>query len=846
MRRKLKEIKVAVAGQPNSGKSTIFNLLTGGRQHVANYPGITVEKKTGTYRIQEHKVFLTDLPGTYSLTSYSLEERIARDFLLQEKPEVIVDIVDATNLERNLYLVFQLAEIGIPLVIDLNMADVAKSRGFQIDTEKLSQEIGAEIVPTVGNKGRGKRELRQTIHKAYESKKSPRRLDYGKELESILKPLGQFLSKDANFSKRYPIRWLAVKLLENDSEAQRAVKKYSTNGEEILSYVEEERKKFISQYEEAPEKSIAHQRYREAEKIVGHCVKQIRTEPKTLTDRIDMVVCNRFSGLIVLLGTIYAMYNLSIVQGYKITNYTWPLLAGLQKFLVLSLPPEGFVFDPLLRAMPLGVIGGVIAVLNYVPIFIILFALIAIMEDTGYLARMSFILDRVFRYFGLHGQSVLPLVLGGVYVGGCAIPGVMACRGIKDEKARLATMLVVPLMNCLAKIPLYVLLLGLFFAATKGIMMFFIGTITIIIALGVAKILSLTILKRKESAPFILEMPPYHLPTIGGVLRRCLERLGIFIKKIITVVMVVMCLVYLLINFPGLSKERKAHYNSQANRIKKSFMKKIGEDNPYTKLLAGDGLINFTKYRNDYRAATRGVEEEKTKKVIEQKFRQRNFEFFKIVKKGKYELEGKKIKDKDAKKVHKTYKKVFNQRRELRAEKKKETIKGSFLGRVGIALEPITKKLGFNWQVNIALISAFAAKENAVGTIGVLYESPPTEREDRLEKRLGEKEGGWTPLHALAIILFMAMYPPCIPTLLMIRVESGSTMWMLFATFYPIILGIIFAFLAFTAGNLLGFSGLKMMITIYTLAIVFMVGVGFIKRKEKTVQQKTAQDEIHR
>ncbi len=833
MRRKLKEIKVAVAGQPNSGKSTIFNLLTGGRQHVANYPGITVEKKTGTYHIQEHKVFLTDLPGTYSLTSYSLEERIARDFLLQEKPEVIVDIVDAANLERNLYLVFQLAEISIPLVIDLNMADVAKSRGFQIDTEKLSQEIGAEVVPTVGNKGRGKSKLRQTIHRAYETKKSPKKINYGEDLESILISLEQLLSKDTNLKKRFPLRWLAVKLLENDSEALRIVKKYSKNGEEILSYVEKERKKFISQYGEAPEKTLAHQRYREAEKIVGHCVKQIRTKPKTLTDRIDMVVCNRFSGLIILLGTIYAMYNLSIVQGYKITNYTWPLLAGLQKFLVLLLPPEGFAFDPLLRAMPLGVIGGVIAVLNYVPIFIILFALIAIMEDTGYLARMSFILDRVFRYFGLHGQSVLPLVLGGVYVGGCAIPGVMACRGIKDEKARLATMLVVPLMNCLAKIPLYVLLLGLFFAATKGIMMFFIGTITIIIALGVAKILSLTVLKRKESAPFILEMPPYHLPTLGGVLRRCLERLEIFVKKIITVVIVVMILVYLLINFPGLSEERKAYYNNQANQIKQSFIRKIGKDSSYAKLLAGKQLMKFIGYRNDYRAATKGIEKEEAKKVIEQKFRQRNLEFFKIVKKGKYELGGKKIKDKDAKKVHKAYKKLFNQRRELRAEKKNETIKGSFLGRIGIAMEPFTKRLGFNWQVNIALISAFAAKENAVGTIGVLYESPPTEKEERLEKRLGEKEGGWTPLHALAMILFMAMYPPCIPTLLMIRVESGSTLWMLLATLYPIILGIIFAFLAFTVGNLLGFTGLKMMVAIYVLATVFTIGVGFIKSEPK-------------
>ena len=829
--REQSKLLVAVAGQPNSGKSTIFNLLTGARQHVANYPGVTVEKKTGAYHFKGDNVELVDLPGTYSLSSYTLDERIARDFLLREKPAVVVDIVDASNLERNLYLTFQLSEMGVPVVVDLNMLDIAKRRGFKIDIEELSRQLNMPVVPTVGNRGKGKRELKEAIHAASKkAKASLFHLDYGRALESILSFLEQRLSTEKGLLECCSARWLAVKLMENDSEAQRLAREHSQNADAILSAVIQKREEFISRYKEAPEKLIARQRYQTAEKIVQRCLIREKLNPKTLTDKIDQVFCNRFTGPIILLGTIYALYNLSIVQGYKLTNYTWPLLASFRNLTATLLPRAEFIFDPIWRAMPLGVIDGVIAVLNYIPIFVILFSLVAIMEDTGYLARMAFILDRVFRYFGLHGQSVLPLVLGGIYVGGCAIPGVMACRGIKDEKARLATMLIVPLMNCLAKIPLYVFLIGLFFAAYKGLIMFFLATITIIIALGVAKVLSLTVLKRKESAPFILEMPAYHLPTIGGVLRRCLERLGVFVKKIITVVVVVMIIVYFLINFPGLSKQRVAYYHSQVEQAKQSFFGKIGEDNPYAELLAGERLMSFTAYRDRYKTAAMGVKGKEAKKAIDEKFRRINFEFFKIVKRGKFTVDGKKIVDKDARKIEKAYKKVAKIRKKLRREIKEETLVGSSLGRLGRSLEPATKWAGFNWKVNIALISSFAAKENSVATVGAIYQSPMGGEGERLEERVKEEEKGWTPLHALAMLLFMAMYPPCIPTLLMIRVESGSTKWMLFATIYPIILGSIIAVLVFTGGNLAGLSGLTAMILIYVLALVFMIAVGFIKR----------------
>ncbi len=408
----------------------------------------------------------------------------------------------------------------------------------------------------------------------------------------------------------------------------------------------------------------------------------------------------------------------------------------------------------------------------------------------------------------------------------------MACRGIKDERARMATILTVPLMNCMAKIPLYVLLIGMFFAAYKAPTMFFIATITLIIALGVAKALNITVLKGKESAPFVMELPPYHIPTISGVLRRCLERTWLFVRKVITIIIAVATIVYALISMPGISKERKAYYEKRANQAIEKFYREIGKDNPYAKRLAGEGLMEFTRYWDSYKVAMMRAKGKEAKRAIDEKFRAKNIEFYKIVKKGKYKLEGKKIKDKDAKKVYKAYKKLARVRKKLRRDIKDETVISSFLGRVGRAIEPFTRFAGFNWRINIALISSFAAKENSVATLGSIYQSSPGE-EAQLGERMKRKETGWTPLHALAIMLFMAMYPPCIPTLIMVRLETGSTKWMLFATIYPIILGLIIAILVFMGGNLLGLSGIQAMVAFYVLAIICTAIMGFIKREPK-------------
>ncbi|QTL98882.1 ferrous iron transport protein B [Iocasia frigidifontis] len=597
--------------------------------------------------------------------------------------------------------------------------------------------------------------------------------------------------------------------------------------EDFLDYIEAKRKEVKEKEGRDPERIISQQYYQKAIQISAKCVNKTNKKKRPLTSKIDKIVLNRFTGPLVLLAIIYLLYNLSIVQGYKLTNYTWPILASFRDLVASILPSEGLLFDPLLRSLVLSVMDGILAVLNYVPIFAILFTLVAVLEDIGYIPRMTFIMDRVFRHFGLHGQSLFPLVLGGVFVGGCAIPGVMATRGIKDEKARLATILIVPLMNCLAKTPLYILLIGLFFKDYQGFTMFFMATITLIIALSVSKLFSLTILKRKEPAPFVLEMPPYHLPTITGVIRRCLERLWLFFKKIVTIVIVVMALVFALTHFPGLDQEQRANYQAQMEQVIDKFYQDIGQDSPYRTVLAGDNLEKYINYNADYSLSKRGVDSEEKKEIIDNEFKERNLAFYKIANRGVYREDGELTRDREAMQVAKAYRYLERGRKELRAEINDKTLINSVLGLLAHKIEPITKYAGFNWRVNMALISSFAAKESSVATLGSIYKS---DQGESLEEKMSEQEQGWTPLHALAIMLFMAMYPPCIPTLMAVRLESGSTKWMLFAGFYPIILGSFISILIFSGGNLLGLSGLQAMISFYILAIITMVLMGFIKQ----------------
>ncbi|MBN1843126.1 MAG: ferrous iron transport protein B [Deltaproteobacteria bacterium] len=818
---KRKKALVALAGQPNSGKSTVFNALTGASQHVANYPGVTVEKMTGSYRHDGAKVEVVDLPGTYSLTSYSLEERVSRDFLLHEKPSLVVNVADASNLKRNLYLTFQLLELEIPVVVDLNMMDVAERRDIEIDTKELSRQLGAAVVPTAIKTGRGKKKLLESIHVASRSKQvcEPFRIDYG-SMESFLSEVEERVSAETAIAASYPSRWLAVKLMEGDSEARRLARKHLLGPDEILAFVEEKRKEFESKHAEKPEKHIAFRRYQVADTISKSALKrQTVVSSQFLSDKADRFICNRFLGPVILVGVIYLLYYLSIVQGYNLTNYTWPLLAKLRSLTESILPNPGFIEEPVIRALTLWFVDSINALLNYVPIFFILFGLIAILEDSGYMPRMAFILDRLFQRFGLHGQSTLPMVLGGIYVGGCAVPAVMSCKGIPDEKARMATILTIPMLNCLAKVPLYVLLINIYFAQHKGLAMFFISTVTLLMVLPMAKILTHTVLKDKESAPFIMEMPPYHVPTIRGVLGRAVQRVWLFIRKIITIVAAIAIILFVLLLFPGLSDERKVYYSTQKDHATAKFYKKV-EGNPYAEHVQGKNLMALVIYWDKYKKAKMTAKGKEAARAINKKFKEENPVFFKIVQPKK---------DKDAKKVTRAFKKVFSARKKLLREIKKEKIDNSFLGRLGQAMVPFTQWAGFNWRVNVSLLASFAAKESSVATLGALYQQE--EEGESLEKRMEKGEEGFTPLHGLALMLFMALYPPCVATSIMIKVQTGQIRWLIFSMIVPTVLGIFVATLVFSGGNLLGLSGLQAMFAFYGLALATTIGTGFVKNR---------------
>lgn len=648
----VKNLLVALAGQPNCGKSTVFNMLTGARQHVANYPGVTVDKKTGSFKLDAAHVELVDLPGTYSLTSYSLEERVARDFLLKDNPGVVIDVADASNLKRNLYLTLQLIEMDVPTILNLNMMDVAERRGQTIDCAKLEETLGIPIVPTKAKKGEGKDALKQAVQSLAETPRDATfTIDYG-AMEPYVAELMDLLAEDPLLSVQYPVRWFAIKLLEGDTEALELLKCTHPDSAKVEAQTKSCQQRFEEEAGNTANRHIAFARHGMCARIAREAVTLPKKKKSSLSDRADQYVCNRFFGPVILIAILLVLYQVSIVFGNWLALQVWPVWGALEQFSADILPHAGFMTDPLLRSMGIWVVKSCTAILNYLPIFFLLFALIAILEDSGYMPRMAFILDRLFRRFGLHGQSTLPMILGGIYVGGCAIPGVMATKAIPDERARLATILIVPMMNCLAKVPLYLILISAYFADVGGMVMFFIATVTLFMALPVAKFLSLTVLRNKPSAPFIMEMPPYHIPSVMGVLSRAWERVWLFMKKIVTVVAAVAVVVFVLINFPGLSVDRMAYYQGVSDAAIAKFVKDV-DKTQYAGQITTGTVTDLVLFNEALRNAKRGVKDKAKSAAINMEFEEMNPTFYAVVKR----------KGAQGKKLNRSFKKVIKTRK---------------------------------------------------------------------------------------------------------------------------------------------------------------------------------------
>lgn len=811
------EISIALAGQPNCGKSTIFNLLTGAKQHVANYPGVTIEKKYGYFKCFGSSMTLIDLPGTYSLASYSPEEITTRTFLLEEKPELILGVLDASSVEKGLYFLLQLLEMEQKVVVALNMVDVAQSRQIYVDEKILSKELGVSVVSLSAAQGKGKDELLKAIdaEKTQFSKTQSLKAQFSVYYGDLEPFIERVMKVCEGYDLAYPLRWTAIKLLEKDSHVESLVKK-SLQNSDVLKQVEDIRNEFREKFKQDPCKFIGFCRHEKAREIAQKACRRPMTEVHSLTEKLDAVLCHKIFGPLCLALILYLFYYLSVTVGNILAAKGWVLWTEVENFARAVLPQENFLYDELLTSLGNWIVKSVTSVLNYLPIFLIMFALVAILEDSGYLARIAFILDRIFHAYGLHGQSTLPLILGGVYVGGCAIPGVMATKGIPDERSRFVTILIVPMMNCLAKVPLYLLLIAVFFPDTAGSAMFFIGTVTLFMGMITAKILSLTVLKHKCTAPFIIELPNYHIPMVKSVLLQTFQRIWLFFKKISTIIVAVSVIVFALISYPGLSDDRKAYYDAQAQAVIGRFMADVEKTALSGKFTEQD-IMPLIGYQDELRAKKKGVSQEEAKLINAQALKDEPVLASIVLRQGK-----------DGKILANSLRTLDSSRKDLRREMRQEIFEKSLIGRAGKALESVTKWAGFDWKINVALLSALAAKENSAATLGAIYGIESGTVADGLKAQ----ENGITPLHALALMLFMTLYPPCIPAAMMIKLQTGSAKWMIFSMIYQMTAGLLVASFVFTGANLLGLSAAEAMWTYYGLCLITVVLLYFVKLKE--------------
>ncbi len=554
-----KNITIALAGNPNSGKTSIFNNLTGTRQHVGNYPGVTVEKKEGSIRYGDYTIRVIDLPGIYSLTAYSLDEVVARDFILDAKPDLIVDIVDSSNLERNLYLATQLMELGMPLVLAFNMSDIAKLAGQHIDEDAFLRLVGIKIVHTVGTKNKGTSQLLKSIVETYEQKDKIKKvsINYGKEIEDELSKLSSGLAEWETLTKRYPIRWLAIKMLEGDKDIADFVKS-KINTEELLSQSVLSRNHIKNIFADDPETIIADRRYGFINGMLHEVITRTAESHLKASDMIDRIVVNRIAGIPIFLGVIWLMFKAIFVLSVKPMEWIEQARILIGTF-VSGLLPEGSFIQGLLVD---GVIGGVGSVLVFVPIIFMLFLFMSILEDTGYMARIAFIVDKFMHKIGLHGRSFIPMLLGF----GCNVPAILATRVIASKKDRLTTILINPFMSCGAKLPIYTLLIGVFFSKhNSGNVLFSLYLLGFVMAVIMAKLLRKFIFTG-DSAPFVMELPPYRIPTLRGLLTHMWERGWLYIKKAGTVILLGCILIWSLSALP---------LHAQGD-IGKSYIAKIG------------------------------------------------------------------------------------------------------------------------------------------------------------------------------------------------------------------------------------------------------------------------------
>ena len=696
-----KVIKVALVGNPNCGKTSLFNIASGSHEHVGNYSGVTVDAKEGVFEYGGYHFNLVDLPGTYSLSAYSPEELYVRRNLVDDMPDVVVNVVDSSNLHRNLYLTTQLIDMNLRVVMALNMYDELEARGDKLDIRQLGYLLGMPVVPTVSRTGEGIDDLFDTVIQIYE-KSDPHlarhiHINHGAELEQSIDRIKHLLQKDTDIRLKYSTRYLAIKYLENDKEIEKVVEALPGR-DEIIAARYEEHKRIESLLNSSTESALVDAKYAFVEGALAETYVQGHKKRHTLTDKIDGVVTNRWLAFPIFFFLLYIVFEGTFVIGeYPMLWIEW-LVEKFGAFVAMTMS-DGWLKDMVVD----GVIGGVGSVLVFLPNILLLYMFISLLEDSGYMARAAFIMDRLMHKIGLHGKSFIPMIMGF----GCNVPAIMATRTIESRKSRLITMLIIPLMSCAGRMPVYVLIAGAFFPKNASLVVLGLYALGILLAVIAAKVMSLFF--KEDDLPFVMELPPYRVPTGKSVFRHTWEKGRQYLQKMSGIILICSLIIWFLGYFP-----------------------------------------NHDAYSTP-----------------------------------------------------------------------QEQQEHSFIGYVGKAMEPALEPLGFDWRMGVGIVAGVGAKELVVSTLGVMYaDDQPVESPDidlpvnsnpdetsaeepsgdtRLQKALVKSV---TPAGALAYMVFILLYFPCIATFVAIKNESGGWKWAIITAIYTIVLAWVAAFITFRIASL--------------------------------------------
>ena len=688
-----KTIKVALVGNPNCGKTSFFNMASGAHEHVGNYSGVTVDAKEGTLEHGGYRFILADLPGTYSLTAYSPEELYVRRYLIEDVPDVVINVVDASNLQRNLYLTTQLIDMNLRVIMALNMFDELQRSGDRLDIKQLGYLLGMPIVPTVSRTGEGISTLLDTVIRIYEQS-DPHlarhiHINHGSEVEHSIDRIKRLISKTEDIRYKYSTRYLAIKYLENDKEIEGVVEALS-NRDEIIAARFEENARIRELMGSGLESSMVDAKYAFVQGALAETYTPSgKRKSSSLTDKIDAIITNKWLAFPIFFFLLYLVFDGTFVIGeYPMKWIEW-LIEQIGAF-VSSIMADGWFKDMIIN----GIIGGVGSVLVFLPNILLLYLFISLLEDSGYMARAAFIMDRLMHRIGLHGKSFIPMIMGF----GCNVPAIMATRTIESRKSRLITMLIIPLMSCAGRMPVYILIAGAFFPHHAGLVLLGLYGLGILMAIIAAKIISRFF--NDDDLPFVMELPPYRIPTAKSIIRHTWEKGKQYLQKMSGVILMCSLVIWFLGYFPN----------------------------------------------------------------------------------------------------HNAYESVKDQQEH------------SFIGYIGKTIEPILKPLGFDWRMGVGIVSGVGAKELVVSTLGVMYaeEDPTMETsidsstksvtgETRLQKALLRSV---SPAGALAYMVFILLYFPCIATFIAIRNESGSWKWAIITAVYTIVLAWTAAFITFNIASL--------------------------------------------